>query len=266
MPQFLFSIGVMDKFFIGIDIGSTSAKTVVIDDNKNIIDKFLIPTGWSSKETSAFILEKLNEKKYYDKNSTVVATGYGRVSVSFAKKTVTEITCHAKGANYIFCEPSDDLLIIDIGGQDTKIIHTKDGNVIDFLMNDKCSAGTGRFLEVMCNALNLKMDELCDMASKGKDTHISSLCTVFAESEVISLIGRGEKRENIAFAIVDSIVKKVSQQAQKLYKSSMKVCLTGGLSNYKYISESIANELKTNVLSNKDGQFAGAIGAALFMM
>ncbi len=193
----------MSKYYIGIDIGSTSAKTVVLDEDKNIIERILLPTGWSSKETSEIILRKLNDLNFNVGNSTIVATGYGRVSVSFANKAVTEITCHGKGADYLFggehCEPAvansvSELLVIDIGGQDTKIIQIKDGNVVDFLMNDKCSAGTGRFLEVMSNALNLKMDELCDMASKGSDTHISSLCTVFAESEVISLIGRGEKR------------------------------------------------------------------------
>ena len=218
----------MSKYYIGIDIGSTSAKTIVLDENKNIVERILLPTGWSSKETSEIILKKLNELNFVDGNSTIVATGYGRVSVSFANKAVTEITCHGKGASYLF--NASDLLIIDIGGQDTKIIQIHDGNVVDFLMNDKCSAGTGRFLEVMSNALNLKMDELCDMASKGRDTHISSLCTVFAESEIISLIGRGEKRENIAFAIVDSIIKKVCQQAQKLHRPGIKVCLTGGLS------------------------------------
>lgn len=271
----------MSKYFIGIDIGSTSAKTIVLDENKNIIKRILLPTGWSSKETSEIILKKLNDMNFNDGNSTIVATGYGRVSVSFANKTVTEITCHGKGANYLFgideygacsydavganaCGAHDnDLLIIDIGGQDTKIIQVKDGNVLDFLMNDKCSAGTGRFLEVMSNALNLKMDELCEMASKGSDTHISSLCTVFAESEVISLIGRGEKRENIAFAIIDSIIKKVCQQAQKLYREGMKVCLTGGLSEFKYISDSLGKELKTEVVAKADGRYAGAIGAAL---
>ena len=278
----------MSKYFVGIDIGSTSAKTVVLDEHKNIIERILLPTGWSSKETSEIILKKLNDLNYNVGNSTIVATGYGRVSVSFANKAVTEITCHGKGADYLFgaratrpyeageddfcrgehCEPAvadsvSELLVIDIGGQDTKIIQIKDGNVVDFLMNDKCSAGTGRFLEVMSNALNLKMDELCDMASKGSDTHISSLCTVFAESEVISLIGRGEKRENIAFAIVDSIIKKVCQQAQKLYRKGMKVCLTGGLSEFKYISDSLGKELKTNVEAKEDGRFAGAIGAAL---
>ena len=258
----------MSKYFVGIDIGSTSAKTVVLDENKNIIERILLPTGWSSKETSEIILKKLNDLNYNVGNSTIVATGYGRVSVSFANKAVTEITCHGKGADYLFgaravADSANELLVIDIGGQDTKIIQIKDGNVVDFLMNDKCSAGTGRFLEVMSNALNLKMDELCDMASKGSDTYISSLCTVFAESEVISLIGRGEKRENIAFAIVDSIIKKVCQQAQKLYRKGMKVCLTGGLSEFKYISDSLGKELKTNVEAKEDGRFAGAIGAAL---
>ena len=252
----------MSKYYIGIDIGSTSAKTIVLDENKNIIERMLLPTGWSSKETSEIILKKLNELNFNAGNSTIVATGYGRVSVSFANKTVTEITCHGKGANYLFA-PNNNLLIIDIGGQDTKIIQLENGSVVDFLMNDKCSAGTGRFLEVMSNALNLKMDELCDMASKGGDTHISSLCTVFAESEVISLIGRGEKRENIAFAIIDSIIKKVCQQAQKLYKKGMIVCLTGGLSGFSYISECIGKELNTEVLHEKEGKFAGAIGAAL---
>lgn len=254
----------MSKHFIGIDIGSTSAKTIVLDENKNIVERILLPTGWSSKETSEIILKKLNELNLYDGNSTVVATGYGRVSVSFANKAVTEITCHGKGANYLF--ESNNLLIIDIGGQDTKIIQVENDSVVDFLMNDKCSAGTGRFLEVMSNALNLKMDELCDMASRGSNTHISSLCTVFAESEVISLIGRGEKRENIAFAIIDSIIKKVCQQAQKLYRQGMKVCLTGGLSEFKYISDSLGKELKTNVEAKADGRYAGAIGAALMGM
>lgn len=251
----------MNKHFIGIDIGSTSAKTIVLDENKGIVTRILLPTGWSSKETSEIILKKLNELNLYDGNSSIVATGYGRVSVSFANKAVTEITCHGKGASHLF--GSGELLVIDIGGQDTKIIQVKNGNVVDFLMNDKCSAGTGRFIEVMSNALNLKMDELCEMASMGSDTHISSLCTVFAESEVISLIGRGEKRENIAFAIIDSIIKKVCQQAQKLYREGMKVCLTGGLSEFKYISESLGKELKTDVVAKADGRYAGAIGAAL---
>ena len=134
----------MSKYYIGIDIGSTSAKTIVLDENKKIVERILLPTGWSSKETSEIILKKLNELNYNVGNSTIVATGYGRVSVSFANKAVTEITCHGKGADYLFgarvtrlyeegvkhCESTSetsasDLLIIDIGGQDTKIIQVE---------------------------------------------------------------------------------------------------------------------------------------------
>ena len=126
------------------------------------------------------------EKGILPEESVVVATGYGRVSVPYAAKCVTEITCHAKGACYI--HKNENMLLIDIGGQDTKIIRIENGMVTDFLMNDKCSAGTGRFLEVMANTLSLTPQDLCELAAKGSGTSISSMCTVFAESEVISLL------------------------------------------------------------------------------
>lgn len=136
--------------------------------------------------------------------------------------------------------------------------------VTDFLMNDKCSAGTGRFLEVMANTLSLTPQDLCELASKGSRTSISSMCTVFAESEVISLIGRGESRENIAFAVIDSIVQKVVSQAARLTNGSEEcICLTGGLCDYPYLKTSLGEALKTEVLTNVDGRYAGAIGAAI---
>lgn len=251
----------MNKYNIGIDIGSTSAKTIVLDKENNIIKKIVYPTGWSSKETSNKIYKELNKMGFDKNNSQIVATGYGRISVDFADKCVTEITCHGKGANYLFDE--NKLLVIDIGGQDTKIIKIENNSVVDFLMNDKCSAGTGRFLEVMSNTLGVTINDLCDMASSGKNVHINCLCTVFAESEVISLIGRGEDKNNIAFGIVYSIIEKVSQQAMKMYSNDTIVCLTGGLSSIKYIANMLGKELNANVLINEDGRFAGAIGAAL---
>ncbi len=133
----------------------------------------------------------LLEKGISPENGKVVATGYGRVSVPYADKTVTEITCHARGAVWLY--EKKNMAVIDTGGQDTKIIILENGMVRDFAMNDKCSAGTGRFLEVMANTMALKPDALCELARKGKDVKISSMCTVFAESEVISLIGQGEK-------------------------------------------------------------------------
>ena len=248
-------------YYIGIDIGSTSAKTAILDENKNIIELFAQPTGWSSVDTAEAIGRTLCEKGFAPEENRVVSTGYGRVAVPFSDKTVTEITCHARGASLIF--GSGDLLVVDIGGQDTKAILIEDGFVKDFVMNDKCSAGTGRFLEVMANTLAMRPDELCVLAKSGGNTSISSLCTVFAESEVISLIGRGEKKENIAFGVVDSIVKKVAIQAGRIAAGNKQAVLTGGLCECDYICDALSRELNTKVITHKNARFAGAIGAAL---
>lgn len=138
--------------------------------------------------------KKLEAAGIRTENAKTVSTGYGRGAVPYADKQVTEITCHALGACRIFPE-LPDMTLIDIGGQDTKIIRIQDRMVNEFIMNDKCSAGTGRFLEIMANALGLKTEALFDLAAKGEGIQISSMCTVFAESEVISLIGKGEKKE-----------------------------------------------------------------------
>ena len=135
------------------------------------------------------------------------------------------------------------MTIIDIGGQDTKIICVEQGFVKDFMMNDKCSAGTGRFLEIMANTLSMRPNEMCELAREGSGVTISSMCTVFAESEVISLIGQGEKKENIAFAVVDSIVRKVAAQANRMSEDRPMLCLTGGLCECSYISEALTKEL-----------------------
>lgn len=247
--------------YIGIDIGSTCAKTTVLDENADILLQAIQPTGWSSIDTAEAIRRKLLENGIDVRKLPCVSTGYGRVAVPYARKSVTEITCHAKGACKIFfCR---DMTVIDIGGQDTKIIRIEDGAVKDFVMNDKCSAGTGRFLEVMANTLAVSPDNLCELAARGGNTSISSMCTVFAESEVISLIGRGEKKENIAFAVVDSIVKKVGSQARKLSGGATAVYLTGGLCDSLYITNALSNELQTTVLSSEKGRYAGSIGAAL---
>lgn len=247
----------MKSYSIGIDIGSTCTKSVVMKNN-HIEKKILIPTGWSSVETS----EKLKTMLYgYLEDASVVSTGYGRICVPYADKQVTEITCHAKGAVFLF--NARNLDVIDIGGQDTKAIRVMDGNVVDFLMNDKCSAGTGKFLEIMANTLGVDIPALCNLAKNGSGVKISSLCTVFAESEVTSLMGRGETKENIAFAVISSIVEKVYSQVSRLLDGGSDVCLTGGLCGCDYLCESLSKAIDKPVLTEPDARFAGAIGAAI---
>ena len=191
-------------YYTGIDIGSTAAKIAVLDETGAAIDRFVIPTGWSSRMAAKHIAELLENKGIYvqdteehEKNTLVVSTGYGREAVEFADKQVTEITCHAKGAQLLF-QKEKAVSVIDVGGQDTKVILVENGLVSDFLMNDKCAAGTGKFIEVMANRLNVDIEEMFELAKAGEPIPISALCTVFAESEVISYIAEGRSREDIA--------------------------------------------------------------------
>lgn len=245
-------------FYIGVDIGSTASKVCILED-EIIKSTFVLPTGWSSVETAENIKKRLSELGINKNNSQIVATGYGRVSVPYADKTVTEITCHGKGAYYLF---GKDCTVIDIGGQDTKVITVQNGNVTNFTMNDKCAAGTGRFLELMANTLGFDIVEMCKRAQEGKETTISSMCTVFAESEVISLIGSGKKREDIACGVVDSITGKVKSLCQK-HSDSFNYFLTGGLSANPYIVEKLSEKLGSTIKTDKLGRYAGSIGAAL---
>ncbi len=249
--------------YIGIDIGSTFSKMTVMGENAHMLMQCVQPTGWSSVHAAQAIRKKLLESGIDLSRACCVATGYGREAVSYADKTVTEITCHAKGACEIFARR--DMTVIDIGGQDTKIVSIEGGMVKDFIMNDKCSAGTGRFLEVMAGTLAASISDMCELAAKGGFASISSMCTVFAESEVISLIGKGEKRENIAFAVVDSIVKKVASQARRISAGKI-VGLTGGLCDNVYIRNALSRELQREVISDEKGRYAGSIGAALCAM
>lgn len=244
--------------YVGIDIGSTASKVAVIGEKEVF---FVLPTGWSSKETCQTIEEKLKEKDVdvRSENTKVVATGYGRIAVDFADYVITEITCHARGGREM---AGDNCTIIDVGGQDTKVIIVKDGMVQDFLMNDKCSAGTGKFLEIMANRLGVTLQELFDMAEAGTVLPISSLCTVFAESEVINYIGEGRKRGDIAAGVVDSVATKVAQLSQRKTFSE-KAILTGGLSDSTYFTKILSEKVNHKVETTENGRYAGALGAAL---
>ena len=202
-----------------------------------------MPTGWSSKETTLVIQDRLQEAGVDVRadDTKVVATGYGRVAVDFADYVITEITCHARGGREL---GSTDCAVVDVGGQDTKVILLENGMVSDFLMNDKCSAGTGKFLEIMANRLGVTLQDLFALAAKGEVIPISSLCTVFAESEVINYIGEGKKREDIAAGVVDSVASKVAQLCQRKNLPE-EVILTGGLSDSEYFTEVLSGKIRT---------------------
>lgn len=247
--------------YIGIDMGSTAAKVVIMDaDKKSILEKKIIPSGWNSKETSSIIKDWFESSGYRKDNSKITATGYGRICVPYADKVITEISCHAKGA--AFMADKDDLCVIDIGGQDTKLIYVENGFVSDFIMNDKCSAGTGKFLEIMANRLGTDLDEILFLASKGTPVQLSTMCTVFAESEVISLSARGVSKSDIACSVVNSIISKVALLARKRdIKEAYFV--TGGFCEASYVMEGLQKELKSRVFSCKEARYAGALGACL---
>ena len=242
---------------VGIDIGSSAAKAVVMNEGE-VVRTLLLNTGFNSRKTAEEIYETLKNEGITKENARYGATGDGRISVPYADDVITEITCHGKGAAFLFHE---DGTVIDIGGQDTKGISLKKGRVMKFIMNDKCSAGTGKFLEVMTNRLGLTQNELSELARKGNPITISSMCTVFAESEVISLIGKGTPREDIAYGVIESVVTKVVQLISQV--PAEQYFLTGGLCEDEYIIERLVKALGAPVSSAPLARYAGAVGAAL---
>ena len=225
------------EYYVGIDIGSTASKTVIMQGEK-VIDAFTLPTGWNGREISELIYSKLQEKGY-QKAMRCIATGYGRVCVDYADKVVTEITCHGRGAWALF---GKNCTVIDIGGQDTKMINIENGQVRDFLMNDKCAAGTGKFIEVMATRLGAGLEEMYELARNGQPLAISSMCTVFAESEVISHIGAGKKREDIVAGVIESVANRVAGMANR-FGAGDTIVLTGGLSVSPYFIEILSKKL-----------------------
>jgi predicted CoA-substrate-specific enzyme activase len=247
--------------YVGVDIGSTAAKAVVLDERGTILYRTVIPTGWSSVGAAKALREDVEREGIDVSEARVVATGYGRVSVPYASKTVTEISCHAQGVFHLF---GRDCTIIDIGGQDTKVISLSNGRVAGFLMNDKCAAGAGRFLEIMSNTLAVDLPGLFALAERGGGVTISAMCAVFAESEVIGLIGSGRPKEDIAFAVCESIVTRVAALCGKQGQSEGgDFFLSGGLCESEYLGKRLSEKLQSPVSTNPLARWAGALGAAL---
>ncbi len=247
---------------IGIDIGSITTKIAVMDKNKLLFTDVIF-TGYNAEKAWREILDKTLTRLSLKpaEADRLVATGYGRSCVDIADKKITEIMCHAAGARFFLPKTRG---IIDIGGQDSKFISLReDGNVGDFVMNDKCSAGTGRFLEVMARALELDLDDFGKISLTAKNpAKISSMCTVFAESEVISLISKGEARENIIAGIHESIANRViSMMGRSATPESL--VLTGGVAKNIGIKKALEKNLNHKIEVPDTAQVNGAIGAAL---
>ena len=246
---------------LGIDVGSISTKAVVLNDKKIVFFQ-VKPTGYNVNEAGAIILDDIAANGI-DISSIhkIVSTGYGRNAVSCADKSVTEITCHAAGVHFLAPEVRS---IIDIGGQDSKAMAIDaSGNVKDFVMNDKCAAGTGRFLEVMSRALEVDLENFGEFSLESDNpAPISSICTVFAESEVISLISKGEQRDNIIAGIHDSVGTRVAALARRVGMTNPTM-MTGGVAKNIGVVHALHEKLGLEIKVSENAQITGALGAAL---
>ncbi|MBI2844197.1 MAG: 2-hydroxyglutaryl-CoA dehydratase [Armatimonadetes bacterium] len=246
----------------GIDIGSLTADAVILRDNA-VIGYKVVPTGASSENAARVAYDAaLESAKMTEADvEAVAATGYGRSSVPFTQRTITEITCHAVGTRSLF---RDAASVVDIGGQDSKVIRlSADGRVEDFAMNDKCAAGTGRFLEVMAAALETDLELLGELSARSTERiRISSTCTVFAESEVVALVARGVPKEDIIRGLHEAIAERIYSMVRRL-RAAEPFVMTGGVAKNKGVVRAIESRLGTSLRLPEEPQIVGALGAAI---
>ncbi len=250
----------------GVDVGSTQTKAVVVDGDRRIVGRSLIDTGANVVQAAenAFALALHEAGLERADVDFVVGTGYGRYKVEFGDTQVTEIVCHARGAAEMF---PGTRTVVDMGGQDTKAIQIRPGgDVVDFCMNDKCAAGTGRFLQSAAAALELDLAELGPTAQRGRrPVAISTTCTVFAESEVLSWLARGRTIEDILLGVHQSIAKR-SFGLMKRVGVEEEVTFTGGVTRNTAMVQVLNELLGTTMNVSEESHFMGALGAALFAL
>ena len=249
-------------FTLGMDIGSTTSKCVVLTDGTEIRGKSLIESGVGANGAEDALRAALSEAGLvWEDVARKVATGYGRKRWSAADAEISELSAHALGCHYLMPEAGT---VIDIGGQDAKVISLDaQGRMSGFVMNDKCAAGTGRFLDVMAAILKVDVGELGALASSsGSPVNISSTCTVFAESEVISQLANGAAIPDVVAGICDSVATRVAALARR-QGIKEKVFMSGGVSRNAGVRLALARSLETEVVTSPLAQYAGALGAAL---
>ena len=249
-------------YFAGVDIGSTMTKVVLMDKSDNLLSSIKGPTGPEHRQLANEVMRQALEQAslQIDDISYIVATGYGRLNVPFADRQITELSCHARGVSSLF---PNVRTAIDIGGQDAKCMKIDNGRLINFVMNDKCAAGTGRFLEVTATALGIKLEDMGDISLKAtKKIQISSLCTIFAQQEVVALISRGEKLENILAGLHDALASRIAALARRL-GIEPDLVLTGGVAKNIGMVRAMKESLGCEIFIPEEPLLTGALGAAI---
>ena len=253
----------IDIYTMGIDVGSTASKCIILKNGKEIVAKSLIDVGAGTSGPERSIQGALSSANLEMKDMAyVLSTGYGRHTMEAANSEMSELSCHARGAYFQF---PNARTIIDIGGQDAKVMRLDDeGILVNFVMNDKCSAGTGRFLDVMARALEVKIEDLEGLSKQSqKEVTISSTCTVFAESEVISQLAKRTDRRDIIRGIHRSIASRVSALARRIGLAD-DVVMTGGVARNGGVLLALEEELDHKIYTSELAQYNGALGAAIF--
>jgi predicted CoA-substrate-specific enzyme activase len=249
-------------YFAGVDIGSTMTKVVLLDKSDNLLSFIKGPTGPEHRQLANEVMQQALEQAILqiDDISYILATGYGRFNVPFADRQITELSCHARGVSSLF---PNVRTAIDIGGQDAKCMKINNGRLTSFVMNDKCAAGTGRFLEVTAATLGIKLEDMGDISLKAtKKIQISNLCTIFAQQEVVALLSRGEKLENILAGLHDALANRVAALARRL-GIEPDLVLTGGVAKNTGIVRAMKESLGCEILVPEEPLLTGALGAAI---
>lgn len=249
------------SYFVGIDSGSTSTKIVVLNERGEILFEQISRTGADPRESAKrLMVHAMKTLKFDEENCFVVATGYGRGAIDFAHERMTELTCHAVGVSHLY---PDVKTIIDVGGQDSKVMRVERGKIVDFVMNDKCAAGTGRFLEIVSSILEVPLEKIGKESLKAKQQlNISSVCAVFAESEIISLRSKGYSRQDILFAAHNAIARRLATMYERV-KGVPPVVFTGGVALNEGLKDALERLLGVELIVPKNPLTTGALGAAL---
>lgn len=251
--------------YLGVDIGSSASKAVILDREGQILASAVVNAGTGSSGAERAVEQALEQAGLNEAQiKKCVATGYGRVLFEGADKQITEISCHAKGVCHI---QKDAKTIIDIGGQDAKVIRLRDsGTVENFIMNEKCAAGTGRFLEVMSLVLGCPLGELSALVKRGKPgVSISSVCTVFAESEMISQLSSGQTSADVAFGAMESIAQRISGMGNRIGIVPT-VVMSGGAALNQALVDVVSAAIGCPIVRLAEPQIMGALGAAKYAL